>query len=142
MTKMFSTDAFSYFEFILKEVEYRLPSICVDLEVHNRGFTASLPNVWIELSSIEKFLGESKDLSFIDTFQHAFTSMSPEEVIINANKVSPSICQIRYTFNKTYYSSDLNPVLESIQQKGSFELEVYKIEESRKALLEISDLFH
>lgn len=68
--------------------------------------------------------------------------MSPEEVIINADKVSPSICHIRYTLNQTYFSSGTNPVLEYIQQKGSFELEVYIIEESRKTLLEIRDLFH
>lgn len=68
--------------------------------------------------------------------------MTPEEVIINANKISPSICLIKYTLNKTYYlSSSFHPALDSKQLMGTIELEVYKIEELRKNLLEIRDLF-
>lgn len=55
MTKVFTIDGSSYFEFTLKEVEYRLPSICINLVVHNRGFSASLPVYGLNYQALKNF---------------------------------------------------------------------------------------
>lgn len=134
MFKLNSIDGLSYLKLEIKELENRYPSICLNLEINDRGFLGSLSEVWIVWVDIEDFLQKSKDISYKDAFLHTINSMSPNEMRIKFQKYNPEICNLKYELNKITYSN--NP----IHLNGSFDFGIGKLEELRKFLLELKEL--
>lgn len=133
MFKLNSIDGLSYLKIEMKELENRYPSICLNLEINDRGFSGSL-EVWIVWEDIEDFLQKSKDISYKDAFSHTINSMSPNEMKLEFQKFNPEICHLKYELNKISYSNY------PINLIGSFDFDIGKLEDPRIFLIELKGL--
>lgn len=129
-----SIDGQSYVKIEIIELENRYPGICLKLELNDRGFLGRLSEVWIVWEVIKDFLEKSKDISYKDTFLYTINSMSPNEMLIEFQKINPEICNLKYELNKISY--DKNP----IHLNGSFDFGIGKLEELRVFFSELKEL--
>lgn len=129
-----SIDGQSYVKFEIIELESRYPSVCLKLELNDRGFSGRLSEVWIVWEDIKDFLEKSKEISNKDAFLDTINSMSPNEMIIEFRKINPEICKFKYELNKISYDKN------QIHLNGSFDFGIGKLEELRLFFSELKEL--
>lgn len=120
----------------LIEIDTRHPSINFNLKVQNEGFSVLLNQVWIEWEAFNTFIEQTSDISYKDKVSSSLESMSPGEMRITADKISPDNCKISYDISKILVHRD-----GFIRQHGNFEATISQLEDMRIFIMEMKLLF-
>ncbi len=95
-----------------------------------------LHQVWVEWEAFNTFIEQTSDISYKDKVSSYIESMSPGEMRITVDKISPENCKISYDISKIPVHRD-----GLIRQHGIFEVSISQLEELRMMIMEMKLLF-